>query len=137
MKHLRLFTLVTLMTLGLSGCITFPQADSRHVKVIWDNPAAIQNCVHKGTIFGSEGHFYDYWLHSDQDMVWGTLNELRIKAHALNADTVYLYENFGFLSSVTLMGNAYDCSQVPLIDKPATEPDVAAKSSEISEAPKQ
>lgn len=125
------------MTLGLSGCITFPKADSRHVKVIWDNPAAIQNCVHKGTIFGSEGHFYDYWLHSDQDMVWGTLNELRIKAHALNADTVYLYENFGFLSSVTLMGNAYDCSQVPQIDKPATEPDAAANSNEISEAPKQ
>ncbi|MGL4900264.1 MAG: DUF4156 domain-containing protein, partial [Shewanella sp.] len=97
MKNLRLFTLITLMTLGLSGCITFPTAESRHVKVIWNNPAAINTCVHKGTIFGSEGHFYDYWLHSDQDMVWGTLNELRIKAHKLNADTVYLYENFGFL----------------------------------------
>lgn len=136
MKHLCLFTLLTLMTLGLSGCITFPTVESSHVKVIWDNPAAINNCVHKGTIFGSEGHFYDYWLHSDQDMVWGTLNEMRIKADKLNADTVYLYENFGFLSSVTLMGNAYDCSQVPLIDKPAPEPNAGTKSGEISEAPK-
>ncbi|MGL5392932.1 MAG: DUF4156 domain-containing protein [Shewanella sp.] len=131
MKHLRLFSLLALMTLGLSGCITFPKADSRHVKVIWDNPAAIQNCVHKGTIFGSEGHFYDYWLHSDRDMVWGTLNEMRIKAHELNADTVYLYENFGFLSSVTMMGNAYDCSQVPMMIAPAAaEPATAADSAE-------
>lgn len=140
MKNLRLFTLITLMTLGLSGCITFPTAESRHVKVIWNNPAAINTCVHKGTIFGSEGHFYDYWLHSDQDMVWGTLNELRIKAHKLNADTVYLYENFGFLSSVTMMGNAYDCSQMTPMDNQVVapaEPEAAAKSSEVSEAPAQ
>lgn len=140
MKNLRLFTLITLMTLGLSGCITFPTAESRHVKVIWNNPAAINTCVHKGTIFGSEGHFYDYWLHSDQDMVWGTLNELRIKAHKLNADTVYLYENFGFLSSVTMMGNAYDCSQMTPMDNQVVAPaeaEAAAKSSDVSEAPAQ
>jgi len=140
LKNLRLFTLITLMTLGLSGCITFPTAESRHVKVIWNNPAAINTCVHKGTIFGSEGHFYDYWLHSDQDMVWGTLNELRIKAHKLNADTVYLYENFGFLSSVTMMGNAYDCSQMTPMDNQVVapaEPEAAAKSSDVSEAPAQ
>lgn len=104
------------MIVNLSGCITFPTDESLHVKILWDNPLAVNSCTHKGTIIGSQGHFYDYWLHSDKDMVWGTLNEMRIKAHQMNADTVYLYEHFGFLSSVTLIGNAYDCSQSPILE---------------------
>ncbi|WP_259524523.1 DUF4156 domain-containing protein [Shewanella baltica] len=114
MNIFRLLCMFGFMIVNLSGCITFPTDESLHVKILWDNPLAVNSCTHKGTIIGSQGHFYDYWLHSDKDMVWGTLNEMRIKAHQLNADTVYLYEHFGFLSSVTLIGNAYDCSQ-PLI----------------------
>lgn len=115
MNNFRLLCLFGFMIVNLSGCITFPTDESLHVKILWDNPLAVNSCTHKGTIIGSQGHFYDYWLHSDKDMVWGTLNEMRIKAHQLNADTVYLYEHFSFLSSVTLIGNAYDCSQPPIL----------------------
>ena len=51
----------------------------------------------------------DYWLHADKDMVWGTLNEMRIKAAKLGADTIYLYKPLGFTGSVTMIANAYDC----------------------------
>ena len=115
MNNFRLLCMFGFMIVNLSGCITFPTDESLHVKILWDNPLAVNSCTHKGTIIGSQGHFYDYWLHSDKDMVWGTLNEMRIKAHQLNADTVYLYEHFSFLSSVTLIGNAYDCSQLPIL----------------------
>lgn len=95
----------------LSGCVTFPTQESEQVKVIWDDVSAIQGCEHLGTVIGSEGHFYDYWLHADKDMVWGTLNQMRIKAAAKGADVLYLYQPFGFLSSVTMFGNAYACGE--------------------------
>ncbi|MEF1325992.1 DUF4156 domain-containing protein, partial [Vibrio owensii] len=75
----KLMTAAALATL-LTGCVTFPTQESEQVKVIWDDVNAIANCQHLGTVMGSEGHFYDYWLHADKDMVWGTLNQMRIKA---------------------------------------------------------
>ncbi|APP08331.1 DUF4156 domain-containing protein [Vibrio harveyi] len=93
----------------LTGCVTFPTQESEQVKVIWDDANAIANCQHLGTVIGSEGHFYDYWLHADKDMVWGTLNQMRIKAAELGGDTLYLYLPLGFSSSVTMFANAYKC----------------------------
>ncbi|MDD1780538.1 DUF4156 domain-containing protein [Enterovibrio sp. ZSDZ35] len=93
----------------LSGCVTFPTQESNQVDVIWDDVAAIQDCELMGTVIGSEGHFYDYWLHADKDMVWGTLNQMRQKAHDLDANVLYLYQPLGFSSSVTMFGNAYSC----------------------------
>ncbi|OEE67056.1 hypothetical protein A1OO_14950 [Enterovibrio norvegicus FF-33] len=93
----------------LSGCVTFPTQESEQVQVIWDDINAIQGCEHKGTVIGSEGHFYDYWLHADKDMVWGTLNQMRMKAAEKGGNVLYLYQPFGFSSSVTMFGNAYAC----------------------------
>lgn len=93
----------------LSGCVTFPTIRSEQVKVVWDDVNAIQGCEHKGTVIGSEGHFYDYWLHADKDMVWGTLNQMRAKTAEQGGNVLYLYKPLGFLSSVTMIGNAYAC----------------------------
>ncbi|WP_067515425.1 DUF4156 domain-containing protein [Endozoicomonas ascidiicola] len=95
---------------ALSGCITFPTEESKEISVIWDETQRIQHCTLKGTVFGSEGHFYDHFLHSDKDMIWGTINQMSIKAAALGADTLYLYRPFQFVGSVTMMANAYDCT---------------------------
>lgn len=102
--------------LTLSGCITFPTDDSNQVKVLWDNPPALAQCRHLGTVIGSQGHFYDYWLHADRDMLWGTLNEMRIKTAAMGGDTLYLYQPLGFIGSVTLLGNAYQCGAADISD---------------------
>lgn len=110
-----------LMAIGLTGCVTFPTDESNQVRVIWDETARVAQCEPKGIVYGSEGHFYDYWLHSDSDMVWGTINQMRIKAAALGADTIYLYRPFGFLSSVTMMANTYDCSKVNSVMTPAAQ----------------
>ena len=102
---------ILLLSASLTGCVTFPTAESSQVQVLWDNEQAINQCAHKGTVFGSEGHFYDFWLHADKNMVWGALNQMRIKAAKLDADTIYLYQPLGFLGSVTMIANAYDCNK--------------------------
>lgn len=93
----------------LSGCVTFPTLESEQVEVVWDDTNAIQGCEYKGTVIGSEGHFYDYWLHADKDMVWGTLNQMRAKTAEKGGNVLYLYQPLGFISSVTMLGNAYAC----------------------------
>ncbi|MEC6881348.1 DUF4156 domain-containing protein [Photobacterium piscicola] len=98
-------------TLLLSGCVTFPTTESTNVDVVWDDTKAIENCERLGIVYGSEGHFYDYWFHADKDMVWGAINQMRIKAAALGANTVYLYQPLDFSSSVTMFANAYLCQQ--------------------------
>lgn len=113
--------LLLLLGINLTACVTFPTEESAQVKILWENSVAIENCTYKGTVIGSQGHFYDYWLHSDRDMVWGTLNELRIKGHALGADTVYLYQPLKFLGSVTMMGNAYQCAETQASEDKASE----------------
>lgn len=94
----------------LTGCVTFPTPESEQVNVIWDDVKAVENCQRMGIVYGSEGHFYDYWLHADKDMVWGTLNQMRISAAELGADTLYLYQSLDFSSSVTMFANAYLCN---------------------------
>ncbi|EOD77190.1 putative outer membrane lipoprotein [Grimontia indica] len=116
MKKVMLSVALASATL-LSGCVTFPTQQSEQVKVIWDDVNAIQGCEHKGTVIGSEGHFYDYWLHADKDMVWGTLNQMRIKAADKGANVLYLYQPFGFSSSVTMFGNAYACENAADIEE--------------------
>ena len=93
----------------LSACVTFPTLESEQVRVVWDDVDLLQKCEHKGTVFGSEGHFYDYWFHADKDMIWGALNQMRIKAYKKNANVLYLYKPFNFASSITMIGNAYLC----------------------------
>ena len=141
MKTLLTATILLIAT-GLTGCVTFPTAESSQVQVLWDNEHAISQCVHKGTVFGSEGHFYDFWLHADKDMVWGTLNQMRIKAAKLGADSIYLYQPLGFVGSVTMIANAYDCnnqanqavtpvsSLVPVTTSAATTPAIVIESAQ-------
>ncbi len=103
--------MVFVVTTFLAGCITFPTAKSELVKVIWQDINAIQECDVISPVYGSEGSFYDSWLHADKNMVWGALNQMRIKTDELGGDVLYLYEPLGFSSSVTFLGNAYACSE--------------------------
>lgn len=102
--------LISLVTVLLSGCVTFPTKQGELVKVIWQQPSAVEHCQYIGPVYGSEGHFYDYWLHADKDMVWGAINQLRIKAVQLGGDTIDLYEPLNFTSSVTMFANVYKCN---------------------------
>jgi hypothetical protein len=113
-------SVVLASTMLLTGCVTFPTQESKKVDVIWDEVDVVKECKRMGIVFGSEGHFYDYWLHADKDMVWGTLNQMRIKTASLGADTLYLFQPLNFSSSVTMFGNAYLCGKKEE-EKPSVE----------------
>lgn len=110
MKIYKLASALSLLA-ALSGCITFPTPESEQVKVIWDDINFIEKCEYKSTVYGSEGHFYDYWLHADKNMVWGALNQMRIETAKRGGNVLYLYSSLSFSSSVTMMGNVYYCEQ--------------------------
>lgn len=99
------------LALFLTGCVTFPTPESEQVTVIWDEINQLENCDHKDTVYGSEGHFYDFWLHADKDMIWGALNQMRIQAAKKGGNVLYLYKPFSFTSSVTFLGNVYFCDK--------------------------
>ena len=90
--------------------MTFPTPESEQVRVVFDDIKQLENCDLVGPVIGSEGHFYDYWLHADRDMMWGAMNQMRIKAVEMGGDNILLFQPLGFSSSVTTSAAVYACS---------------------------
>ena len=66
-------------------------------------------CKHLGTLISSEGHWYTYLLMSNPNLVQGAYNDMHNKANAIDANVVYIDSNIDFVTSVTLVGQAYHC----------------------------
>jgi hypothetical protein len=67
------------------------------------------NCKYLGTIISSEGHWYTYWFMSNPDITAGAYNDMHNKANDIGANIVYINNNIDFVTSVTLVGQAYHC----------------------------
>ena len=101
---------VLLSGMALVGCSTSPLlADASRVAITWDANDIQNTCERRGTLIGSQGSWYNFWLISDRDLTQGALNQLRNQAAELGANTVSLYSPPDFSTSVTLIGNAYYC----------------------------
>ena len=99
-----------LSTMLLAGCSTSSLlVDASRVVLTWDANDIQNTCERRGTLIGSQGSWYNYWLISDRDLTQGALNQLRNQAAGLGANTVSLYSPPDFSTSVTLIGNAYYC----------------------------
>ncbi|MDO6610758.1 DUF4156 domain-containing protein [Shewanella sp. 1_MG-2023] len=101
--------LISLSILSLTGCITTPEMNSEHVAVLWSEQGDMDICELKGTLIGSQGHWYDYLFITNKDLTQGAINQLRNDALTLGANTVFLYKPKVFTTSVTLLANAYTC----------------------------
>lgn len=66
------------------------------------------NCTHLGEVIGGEGDWYTWLFISNANLTQDALNDMKNLAHAMGADTVIVYRNIGFATSVTLLGQAYD-----------------------------
>lgn len=96
----------------LAGCSTptakmIPEANGVHLRL--DAQFNADNCQWLGEVIGSEGHWYSYIFFANDVMVRGALNEAKNQALALGANTVYLVQPQDFVTSFTVMGNAYHC----------------------------
>lgn len=70
-----------------------------------------KRCTGIGEVVGTEGHWYSYLFTNNDDLVYGALNELRNAAADMGANTVFVYQNIDFSTSVTFLGEAYTCGE--------------------------
>jgi len=102
--------LIGFCILVLVGCETTQLHDhSQSIQIRWDAPEQLEGCTDKGTIIGSEGSWYSFWFISNRALTDGALNDMKNQAAQRGANTVDLYSPQDFGTSVTLLGNAYDC----------------------------
>lgn len=107
--------LIGFCSLLLLGCETTAlHSHSENVRIRWDASVQLEKCTEKGVVIGSEGSWYSFWFISNKALTGGALNDLKNQAAKRGANTVDLYSPQDFGTSVTLMGNAYDCPESQL-----------------------
>ena len=104
-----LFLLFLVTTLGACTVATVNK-DARHVEIAAE-PLKLKDCQYLGEVIGSEGHWYTYLFLSNRSMVQAAVDDVRNRAAAVGADTVFIRENTFFTTSVTLLGLSYRCKK--------------------------
>ncbi|MEL7291042.1 MAG: DUF4156 domain-containing protein [Pseudomonadota bacterium] len=104
---------VLVLTALIGGCATpynrlAPTAEKVHLRM--DAQFNPERCQWRGEVTGSEGHWYSYLFFNNDVLIQGALNDIKNHAHALGADTVALHRTQSFVTSFTLMGSAYSCT---------------------------
>ena len=96
----------------LAGCRTIPlRPEAEHVAIAFQADA-VRGCTYLGEVVGSEGHWYTFLFLANERMTQAAMNDLRNKAHARGADTVYCPSlTLLFETSVTILGQAYRCAR--------------------------
>ena len=94
----------------LAGCRTIRvKPEAEQVRITFD-VEEVRHCACLGEVVGSEGSWYYAWLIPNEVLIMAAVNDLRNKAHARGADTVFVpYNTFLFATSVTILGQAYQC----------------------------
>ncbi len=98
--------------LSLFGCSSTPlnpHDQSQQVKIRMDAQFDPTQCTYLGEITGSEGHWYNYLFYTNDDMLKGSVNDLKYNAMAINADTVFMVSPQDFVTSFSVLGVAYRC----------------------------
>lgn len=104
------------MTFIVSACTVMqPHPDNKPIRLFFYNEINIANssvadCRYLGMIVSSEGHWYDYLFISNTNLTSGAINDMKNKASKIGADAVYINNNIDFVTSVTWVGQAYNCN---------------------------
>ena len=103
-------TLLFLILGLLPGCFTARVRPEAELMRITFDVEQVRHCTSLGEVVGSEGHWYSAWLIDNEVLATAALNDLRNKAHAKGADTVFVPNHtLLFATSVTIMGQVYRC----------------------------
>ena len=113
--------LIAFICLLISSCT--PQSklpDTEQVRMIFYNEVnivtnkAIPACEYIGTIFSSEGHWYDYLFMSNTDLALGAYNDMHNKTNKVGANIVYINNNIDFSIVLSMLKNTQRMSKYPL-----------------------
>ena len=103
-----------LICLIISSCAPVQlHPDNKPVRLVFYNEInltkAIPECKYVGPIISSYGRWYNYLFISNTDLTNGAIDDMYNKANKIGANVVYINNNIDFVTSVTLLGQAYDC----------------------------
>jgi hypothetical protein len=71
-----------------------------------------RKCKKLGEVIGSEGRWFNYLFISNKNLIQGALNDIKNQAYEVGADKVVVHKQVAFVTSVTIVGQAYDCKAV-------------------------
>ena len=74
-----------------------------------------QKCKKLGEVIGSEGRWFNYLFISNKLLTQGALDDIKNQAYKIGADKVVVHKKLDFTTSVTILGQAYDCKAVSAI----------------------
>lgn len=109
-------TLVLLASLALSACAAKPlNPDAQGVMLSNEKPT--NECKFFGEVVGGQGNWWTDDITSSKNIVKGSRNDLRNKAHAMGANFVHIQQVSGsetILGGTTmgLVGHAYRCDRL-------------------------
>lgn len=110
---LKLARLIPLALTGLlAGCAATATLDeaARDVRVLYAvSPPT--DCRFIADVIGSEGHWYNYLFIANDDLSMGAITDIKNRTQALGGNTVRVVDNREFTTSVTLIGQVYDCAR--------------------------
>lgn len=103
-----------LLLLFLSSCslleIKEIKQDDKTVR-LYSDEEKVRDCTFIDEVIGTQGHWYDYLFISNKNLTQGAINDLKSQAREVGANSVHVHTNMSFQTSVTLLGQAYNCSQ--------------------------
>ncbi len=108
-------TLVILSSVFVVACAVIqPHPDNKPVRLVFYNEinlvsGEIPECRYLSSIVSSDGHWYNYLFISNTNLTLGAINDMYNKANAIGANVIYINDNIDFATSVTLLGQAYNC----------------------------
>ena len=71
-----------------------------------------QKCERLGEVIGSEGRWFNFLFISNKLLTQGALNDIKNQAYKVGADKVVVHKKLDFQTSVTILGQAYDCKAI-------------------------
>ena len=116
MNNILRTTLIILINVFISSCAPVQlHPDNKPVRLIFYNEAKLAKtipvCEYLGPIISSYGHWYNYLFISNTRLTNGAIDDMYNKANEAGANAVYINKNIDFSTSVTLLGQAYNCHQ--------------------------
>jgi uncharacterized protein YbjQ (UPF0145 family) len=76
---------------------------------LYSDTEQIKDCTFIDEVIGTQGHWYDFIFISNKNLTQGAINDLKSQARALGANSVHVHTNMAFQTSVTILGQAYEC----------------------------
>ena len=108
--------LAILISVLISSCAPVQlHPDNKPVRLVFYNEVnltkTIPDCEYIGPIVSSYGRWYNYLFISNTGLTNGAIDDMYNKANEVGANVVYINKNIDFVTSVTLLGQAYNCHQ--------------------------